>query len=152
MFIIEQITDNILNTLKGLNLYGGIPTVECERIHLEIDDRFPFITLIGPFTTVEPNQSQIDNNLVYYGVKYYIDENDEDKIIGNELPFRTRNVGWDILKGLMNDETRGGFAQCTQVETIGHAIELLSDMAIFFVYVTFIIKMRTAKTDPSIMG
>lgn len=145
----EQITENILNTLKGLSLYGGVPTVEAERMHLDINNRYPFIVLIGPYTEIEGDYSQIDDNSVYYGIKYYINEYDED---GYELTYRTRNVGWDIKKGLMIDGTRGGFAQKTKIETIGHAIEIVGNMANYFVYVTFIVQMRTAKFDPGIMG
>ena len=148
---ISGITQDIKTTLAAITTYGGTPTVELERLFLDVNDRYPYIELCGPYSEIDTEPHNVADTTLEYNLKYYVNYNDEDQT-EDEITFKTRNVTGDIIKALMVDTTRGGNATVTNVTDYGHFFEELEHGNEFYVYVTLDIMARIEATDPSLLG
>lgn len=149
--MISDITQNIKTTLAAITTYGGTPTVELERLFLNINDRYPFIEVGGPYSEVDTQTHNVAQTSLEYVIKYCINYNDEDQT-EDEITYVTRNVHGDIIKALMVDPARAGYAVITKVEDYGYLFEEIEEGIEFHVYVILDITARIEATDPSLLG
>jgi len=149
--MISDITQNIKTTLAAITTYGGIPTVELERLFLNINDRYPYIEVGGPYSEVDTHPHNVAQTSLEYVIRYCVDYNDQDQN-DDEITYVIRNVTGDIIKAVMVDPTRGGHAVITKIEDYGHLFEDIGDGIEFHVYVILDIMARIEATDPSLLG
>ena len=149
--MISDITQNIKTTLATITTYGGIPTVELERLFLNINGRYPFIEVGGPYSEVETQPHNVAQTSLEYIIKYCLEYNDEDQT-EDEITYVTRNVTGDIIKALMVDPTRNGNAVITKISDYGYLFEEVEEGIEFHVYVELDIMARIEATDPSLLG
>uniref|UniRef100_A0A6M3M6E0 Tail protein n=1 Tax=viral metagenome TaxID=1070528 RepID=A0A6M3M6E0_9ZZZZ len=150
--IVSQITQNLKDRLESLSTYGGTPTVELSRLFLNINDRYPYIEIIGPAVEVETQTHQVTDSKLEYMIKYYINVNDENETENGEITYLTRNVAADIIKHIMNDVSRGNLAQNTKATEYGCDFEIVGEDVEFFVYVVIEIQALIEATDPYLIG
>lgn len=150
--MISDITENLKTALENLSSYGGTPTVELERVHLNIGGRYPFIELLGPYTEKEAQIHNVAKTKVEYVIKYYINYNDEDYANDEAITYVTRNVAGDIIQQVMLDVSRGGYAIKTSLAGYGNAFEAQEERIEYFVYVVLEINARIDAKDPTLLG
>jgi hypothetical protein len=150
--IVSQITQNLKDRLETLSTYGGTPTVELGRLFLDINNRYPFIEIIGPNVEVETQTHQVADSKLEYILKYTVDGNDENETENGEITYLTRNVAADIIKHIMNDVSRGGLAQNTKTTEYGADFEIVGEGIDYFVYVVIEIQVLIEATDPYLIG
>lgn len=132
---------------------NATPTVELERLVLRIGNRYPFIILIGPNSESDDKITGSTNDELTYIIKYYINKNDEKQTEDTELPYLTRNVCADIVKCVMNDVSRGGYAQKTTKSGNGYAYDLSEEGNWeFYRYVIIEISVLINKFNPYVIG
>jgi hypothetical protein len=152
--IAQQIAEDIKTALEALSTYGGTPTVERERRRLYINGRFPFIELCGPFSEVDTRAHEIAGTDLHFGVRYFINENDESTDADTEITYLVRNVAGDIIKKLMETPTWTNRAQYTFITDYGYDFDW-DDSAqdfVFYVYVIFYVHVLIDATDPYQLG
>jgi len=145
--MISDITNNIKSTLTGLDTYGGICTVERERSVTKFNGRFPFIQLCGPYDNDEEQITVTTEATILYIIKYYVDYNDESEVVDTEITHVTRNVNGDIIKVLMVDPERGGYALNTRYDD-GYSFGIINNIEYFFRYVELYVSTRIDTNDP----
>ena len=150
--IVSQITQSLKDRLESLSTYGGTPTVELSRLFSLINDRYPYIEIIGPIVEIETQTYQVADSQLTYILKYYINVNDENETENKEISYLVRNVAADIIKHIMNDPSRGSLAQNTKVLEYGADFEIIGEQVEFFVYVIIEIKALIEATDPYLIG
>lgn len=148
---ITDITQNLKTALEGLDSYSGTPTVELERLFNVINNRYPYIFLAGPYTDQETQSYNVTKTKIEYTIQYYIKYNDEDQT-KDEITVATRNVAGDIVKKIMEDVNRGGFAILTKIKNYGNSFELVGDEVGFFIYVILEVYARFDATDIALVG
>ncbi len=147
--IVAQISWNIRNVLTELVTFeGAVGAVEFERLYLEINGRYPFVEISGPYAGIEQQTYQIDDTMLEYTIKYFTNKNDENQIVGGELPILTKNVASEMQKLLMKDAQRLGLASNTSVVDKGHAFEVISDRGEFYVYLVLNVHALLNSKDP----
>lgn len=150
--MVSDITNNLKNALETLSTYGGTPTVELERLYLDINGRYPYIEISGPHSEVEAQIHNVTDTKLEYVIKYYINYNDEDYANDSAITFVTRNVAGDITQKVMADVTRGGYAIKTSVVGYGNAFEAMEERVEYFIYVVLEISARIDAKDPTFLG
>ena len=150
--IVSQITQNLKDRLESLSTYGGTPTVELSRCFLNINDRYPYIEIMGPTVEVETQTHQVADSKLEYVLKYTVNGNDENETENGEMTYLTRNVAADIIKHIMNDISRGGLAQNTEATDYGADFEIVDEGIDYFVYVVIEIQALIDATDPYLIG
>jgi len=150
--MVSDITENLKTALESLSTYGGTPTVELEREYLDINGRYPYIELLGPYSEVETEIHNVANTKLEYVIKYYKDYNDEDYENDSAIAYVTRNVAGDIIKQVMLDVDRGGYAIKTSVVGYGNAFEAQEERVEYFIYVVLEINARIDAKDPTYLG
>jgi len=148
---ISNITENLKTALESLFTYGGTPTVELERLYQRIGTRYPFIEVLGPYSEIETKMHNVTDTKNEYTLMYYTDYNDETQT-DDSIAYVTRNVAGDIIKQVMLDITRGGYAIVTKVVGYGNGFESYEDRLDYFVYVVLEITARIDALDPSLLG
>jgi len=147
--IIEQITDNIQTALHGVTTYGGTTTCERERVDgPEINGRFPFVELSGPYGEIETQISDVAIHTLTYIAKYQINVNDRGTSANTEITYVTRNVTADLIKAVNADRTRGGIAQKTIATDYEYGFEQNNQGLLFAIYIVFEVRARLDATDP----
>ena len=150
--IVSQITQNLKDRLETLSTYGGTPTVELGRLFNTINNRYPYIEIIGPNVEVETQTHQVADSKLEYVLKYTVDGNDENETENGEISYLTRNVAADIIKHVMNDISRGGLAQNTKATEYGADFEIVGENVDYFVYVVIEIQTLIDSSDPYLIG
>jgi len=150
---VARITQNIKNRLKTLITYGGVPTVELERLILNINDRYPFVELCGPWADVEVHTKDLAETNLTYQINYYNAINDESQTENTEITYITRLVTADIIKHIMNDQSRGGLAQRVTITDYGYTSQVTeNDTVEFLVYVIFEVQSLIRTNNPYFVG
>lgn len=150
--IVSQITQNLKDRLESLSTYGGTPTVELSRLFPCINNRYPYIEVIGPEVEVETQTHQVADSKLEYILKYTISGNDENETENGEITYLTRNVAADIIKHIMNDVSRGGLAQNTKATAYWQDFEVFDDGIEYNIYVIIEIQALIEATDPYLIG
>ena len=145
--IVQRIAENVKTALEALS---PAPTVERERMILQIGKRFPYIELTGPQVEITDRASGVNMCDVHFLVRYFSQINDEGTAVDTEITYQTRNLAGDIIKGLMLDPTRGDLAQYTYQDQYGYGFDIdeATDLVVFYVAVAFFVKTRISETDP----
>jgi len=149
--MLDDATQNIKTVLGAISTYGGTPTVELERVVLEINNRYPYIEISGPYIDVYPQFTNVDVETAEYNILYFVNYNDEDQT-EDEITYVTRNVAGEIWGALMADVTRGGNVINTSIKNWGNSFELVDGRNEFLVYVIIECTLRTDSTDPALVG
>jgi len=149
--MIDLATQEIKTTLSGISTYGGTPTVELERLVLNINDRYPYIMIVGPDVENEAMFYNVDKAKAEYNLLYFINYGDASQT-KDEITYVTRNVPGDIIEALMADVTRGGNVINTSIKNWGNSFELVEENQEFLVYVIIECEYRTDSTNPGLVG
>ena len=148
----SDITQNLKTGLQSLASYGGTPTVELERLFTKINDRYPYVQVLGPYDVKDTQAYHVTLDVLTYAIRYYIQFNDEDYLTKKEVTYVTRNVNGDIIKNIMSSDDRGGYATYTKITDYGYSFELINDNEEFFRYVDLEVHGRFDSIDPSLFG
>jgi hypothetical protein len=121
-----KISGNLVGTFSGkmINYTGTAETITCEmqRSVTVIDDRYPFVEILGPSVEVLTR----DNLSMDCNLHYRIEFTDivKDKYLKASLADpaskQIRNLHADLMKLLFVDLTRGGNALMTEITGWGH--------------------------------
>jgi hypothetical protein len=152
--IVERITANIATAMATVNSYpAAVAAVERERMLLNIQGRYPFIEIGGPYCEAETQTYKVEMTDLYYVIKYYIKKNDESTTANTELPYLTRNVCADMAKVLWVDPSRGALAQFTHITDQGYDFDLDDSGEIeFYRYIVAQVRTRIHAADPYNLG
>jgi hypothetical protein len=151
--IIEQITDNLQAALNAVATYGGSTTCQRERINgPQINDRYPFVELAGPFGEIETQTDRAALHTLTYIAKYHIAANDEDLADDTEITYLTRNVEADLIKAVMADRTRNKLAQKTEATDYEYGFETDGEALMFAKYIVFEVRAKISATDPYLVA
>lgn len=152
--IVEQITADIATAMATLNSYGGaVAAVERERMFMNIQNRYPFVEIGGPYCEAETQTYKVDMTDLYYVIKYYVKKADESTVANTELPYLTRNVCADMVKVLWTDPSRGALAQFTHVTDQGYDYDLDDNGEVeFYRYIVVQVRARIDAADPYNLG
>lgn len=130
--ILAKITNNIEETLKLISTDKGYTftpsAVEQQRIHLTIKNRYPFIEIIGPTTSISPRKKVFGGRSSdLYDIEYliivYTNTTDSDVDTEEPVTKRTQDLFSDIQVALQEDTTRGGNAMQTDMLSFSSVIE-----------------------------
>lgn len=147
----SDITENLKTALESLSTYDGTPTVELERLYTRINGRYPFVVLNGPYADVETQTHNTAHTVFEYVIQYFVDYNDEDQD-EYAITYVTRNVAGDIIKQILLDTTRGGYAIFTRITGFGNGFDGGEEGFDYYVYVVIEVETRLEATDPSLWG
>jgi len=151
--IVSAITQNLKDRLETLSTYGGTPVVELERLVLNINNRYPYMEICGPIAEVEQYTRDVADTKLTYQVNYYHTINDESEVENTEVTYLTRNVVADIIRHIMNDQSRGGRAQKTKPVSYGYSMQVSQNNTIeFVVYVIIEITALIDSANPYLIG
>lgn len=153
--IVWQIADNIKSTLGAITTYpnNSTPTVEFERMFMEINGRYPYIMICGPWRENEDQITRVVDSSITFVIKCYCKADDDNETVNGEKPYLTRNVSKDIINALMVDVTRGELAQKTEAKGRGYAYDMFDDGTLdFYVYVELKIQSRIDAFNPTLVG
>jgi len=151
--IAELISANIETALTGVT-YGGVAcTVERERMFLNIQGRYPYIELGGPYCEEETQTYKVAMTDLYFVAKCYINKNDESTTANTELPWLTRNVCADMIKALWTDPGRNGMAYFTHITDSGYDYDMDDNGDVeFYRYVVIQVRARIDAANPYSLG
>jgi hypothetical protein len=152
--VFESITKNIVTTLSGLSLsYGGVTkTLSCDRERYVdvIGDRTPLAIIVGPNVEVISRAHLVAHCELVYQIMVVDtsinDEYDPDSIT-TPITEVMANVSGDVVKQLMIDRTRGGYAQNTEFDACGHYFDSDGKIPMFISYVLLTVKAFVRDTD-----
>ena len=147
-----RIHDNIISALNGMTVSGETVTADYERYYLNIDGRYPYIEVLGPYCE---NEVEIDSTMdtkVEFAIKYYLDVNDESATADTEVTYIMRNVSKDIIKQVMLDQQRNSLAEYTEVTDYGLAFEVIDNQVVYFVYVIVEVQALINPDNPYLAG
>lgn len=145
--ITANITQNIKDAVNGLATYGGTITAELERLFWSANNRYPYSEIAGPDIAIETESRLKDMCSLQYEIRYFVNVNDENETVGGEITYLTRNVHADIIRALMVDVSRGGYAQKTELVRWGPSFEVFEDITWYNIYVLIEVKARIDATD-----
>ncbi|MFA5323426.1 MAG: hypothetical protein WC373_12205 [Smithella sp.] len=152
--VFESITKNIITTLSGLSLsYGGeTKTLSCDRERYidVIGDRTPLAIICGPNIEVMSRAHLVTHCELVYQIMVIDtsvnDEYDSDVVIA-PITEVMANIPGDIIKQLMTDRTRGGYAQNTEFDACGYYFDSDGKIPMFISYVLLTVKAFVRDTD-----
>lgn len=135
--ITALITQNIVAAITSVTTENGYDTnieyCSQERISDRRDDRYPRVEIAGPALDIDQGtHTQGDQYDLEYTLFYYNPIND-DSFDDEPAPMQTQNVVADLIKGLMVDHTRGGYAIMTRPAEAFYTIEYTNDGGPVFV-------------------
>lgn len=111
--IIALISQNLVTTLDGKKLSRDlVRTITCEEQRLQtMRIEYPYIAVVGPSVQVKSRANKSAHCSLDYNL-YLVDNeiNDEQRRNANPVAYQMRNDVSDIIKFLMVDITRGGYA------------------------------------------
>jgi hypothetical protein len=157
--VFAEITKNLISVLHGKSItYGGstrTTTCERERFVNVIDDRFPFIVLSGPIVEILNRAHGVVHSTLHYIVTFadntINDEYDPDESVA-PITETMQDVIADLIKLVMVDRTRGGYANNTEYNGAGYYFDDDGDTPLFNIYLQLEIKSITRDTDPYYTG
>ena len=149
--IVAQITSEIKTTLDGMTSYGGTVTSSLERYYNHINDRYPYLEILGPYAIVETETDDVMDTVIQYAFKYYIKYNDEE-FADVEVAKVVENVVRDITKQIMADQQRSGLAENTEITESGISFEEIDGEVDFCVYVICEVQTIIDGSDPYLLG
>ena len=132
------ISANIVTTGAGIT---GIALCEQERMSDRTNGVFPRLELAGPAITLSSEEEGVNSTgkqkcKLEYSFLYYDRINDEQSTT-DPASKQTRNVPADIIKALMVDHTRGGYAVMTTATDAYPTIDFIGDVPVFLWVITF---------------
>jgi len=157
--VFAEITKNIKSTLHGASItYGGlVRTITCERERFMnvINDRFPFILLSGPIIEPLSRAHLVVHNTLHYLITFtdntISDEYNPDSTV-TPITETMQDVIADIVKLLMVDRRRGGYANNTEYGTTGYYFDDDGDTPLFNIFLQLEIKAFVRDADPYYTG
>ena len=132
--------------------YQGTVTANLERYYNNINDRYPFLEILGPYAIVETETDDVMDTVLQYVFKYYIRYNDENDIADTEVAKLVENVARDITKQIMLDQTRAGLAENTEITEHGISFEEIDNEIDFAVYVVCEVQTVIDAGNPYLLG
>lgn len=154
--IVALITQDIITTLHGEEIeYGNdTHTITCEqqRTIKCINNRYPFVELIGPMVEVNGRAHKVITCECNYIIEVYIPANDQDDLTSDPITKITQNIHADIIKLLMDDITRGGYAKHTAFNSFGQYFTSDYGSPEYVVYLECMVKTQLNEFDPYILG
>lgn len=140
------------NALDGLVSYGGEITLERERMLMQINGRYPFVVLCGPWSVTREQFTQVSDEDLDYVVKYFINYNDESISPDTEVNYVVRTVVEDITRAVQVDTERNGLAQVTELIEYGTTQEIVEDSLEFLVYAKYRVQALINADNPYVSG
>lgn len=142
--ISAQITANIKTALETIS---GV-TVEYGRQFFDIQNRYPYIALLGPNATVENQAYKVDDTTLEYLIQYIDKVNDDSQTPDTEYMYQKRNTAADIIAAVMADKSRGNLAQHTKTTSYSFEDYGDADMPLYGVAVVIEVQARIDSDDP----
>lgn len=158
--VFESITKNIETTLSGLALTytnGETRTLLCDRERFVdiIGNRCPLALISGPNVEVVQRAHRVAHCELSYQIMVIDnsinDEYDPDTPVDPVTEVMS-NVGGDVIKQLMADHTRGGYARDTRFEAFGHYFDSDGKFSYFIEYILITVTAFVRDTDPYYTG
>jgi hypothetical protein len=142
--ITSLITGNVVTSVAAVTTANGYNTnvayCEQERLSDRTNGKYPRVEVLGPAITINRDQGQTqgDRYELEYTLLYKAKISDEDIDVDEPVPQQTDNVAADLIKGIMADHTRGGYAITTEPTETYYTIDIGPDgEALFMIVLTF---------------
>jgi len=156
--ITSLITANLITDILKITTANGYNTniayCEQERLTERFNNRYPIVELAGPSIDVIQDESYTQG--YKYILEYtaiYRDTLDDSKTSDNPVTYQARNVESDIIKGIMADHARGGYAIITYPTESYYALDFgPNNEPIFTVVLTFKVETFVKWNDPYTLG
>lgn len=155
--ITALITQNIVTSISAVttvNEYNtNVAYCEQERIVERKNDRYPIVEVAGPAMDINSeNHTQGSEYDLEYSL-FYQELINDDSLSDEPATRQADNVIADLIKGLMADVTRGGYAITTKPISGFYAIDETNDgLPIFMVVLTITVKTIIDSFDPYELG
>lgn len=157
--VFEEITQNIESSFNGQSItYNGeAKTITCERERFVniIDNRYPFLKLSGPIIEVLKRE----RNRVYCSLHYiaeFIDDSINDSYDPNTtvIPISEvlGSVEIDLMKIIMADRERGGYAKNTEWEGSGYYFDDDEGISLFVKWLQLRVETNVIAENPYNVG
>jgi hypothetical protein len=155
--VIAKISYNLRDALDQQQFsYNGtdehITTAEFQRTIIDINNRYPFIEVCGPW----PETTWRGNDSVHAKLWYRIEfrENSINDTAPGALPIIETmiNTGADLVKMIMKDMYRGGNAILTRCEMPGYYFTGDMKQPEFVIYTDVCVEAFINQNDPYISG
>ncbi len=137
--------------LDGVAMYGGTTTAELERHYLNINGRYPFIEIAGPYAEVQGETDDSIDTMLQYAIKYYVNVNDESFTANTEITYLTRTVTTAIRKAIMANQQISGLVENIHTEDAGYTLEIIEGQFEFTVYVVAEVQALIDRTNPKLV-
>jgi len=154
----ELITKNLEAAIHGksITIASVSKTITCERERFVnvIGDRYPFGALQGPFCDVMSRAHLIAQCNLYYVVTLCdaIADDYNPTVAVDPVTKVVGNAASDLVKLVMLDRTRGGYATDTTWEGFDYFINSDGDTPEMYVTVQFAVKCFLRDSDPYFTG
>jgi hypothetical protein len=156
--IVSLINQNLITAISAITTANGYNTniayCEQERISERMNDRYPMVILCGPSASISPEDGHTSalNHELDYTLVYYEKIND-DTLTDEPATQKTDNVVADLIKGVMADHTRGGYAIITFPTDYYYTIDYTPDgMPMFAIVLTIKVKTILQWNNPYQIG
>ena len=152
--IASLIAENLRDSLDGKTItYNGVShTITCERqrLRLNINDRYPYVEILGPFASVQDRSNRSMDTELRFGLIFYEDTINDDS--GDEIARVLDNVAADIISLVMSDITRGGYALKTDYDGYGYFMSGEPSQPQACVYIDLTVQAYISATNPYQIG
>lgn len=152
----QLITNNVVTTIAGVTTANGYGTniAECiqERIVMRANDAYPRVEVSGPAVSFSREEEGVNPRgrtkiKLEYSAFYY-DQVDDSAADDEPVSKQTANVPADIIKALMVDRTRGGYAIMTTITDAYSSIDFIGENPIFLWVITFEVETFINELNP----
>jgi hypothetical protein len=157
--ITSLITANVVTSVAAIttaNHYNtNVAYCEQERLSDRTNNRYPRVEVLGPAITInrDQGQTQADSYELEYTLLYKAKLSDDAIATEEPIPQQTDNVAPDLIKGIMADHTRGGYAITTEPTETYYTIDIGPDgEALFMIVLTFKVITFVDFKDPYVKG
>ena len=150
-YVDARVTNYLENALNGVAMYGGTTTVGLERHYININDRYPYIEIAGPYADVITETDQSIETVLQYAIRYFVNVNDESFTENTEITYLTRTVTEDITKAIMANQTISNLVENIEIDYQGYSNEIIDQTLEFMVYVVVEITVLINRTNPELV-